>query len=196
MLKKSLLTISLVVISVCAVAFGGRISGRAGKANVTQDVTVAREQGLPEHVPYIFLFEHLRHLKKKSDEFKNQGKDGSGFQRRFKKTLVIDDDQFARLEEIALSLEPELEAVDKKAEKVIKEFKKTYPEGVVPPGTVIPPPPAELTALQEERNRLILRGRDRLKGALGEMEFNRFDQIMKSRLAPNIKRNDHDNQAH
>ena len=86
--------------------------------------------------------------------------------------------------------------MDKKAEAVIKKFKKSYPDGVVPPGVMIPPPPTELTDLQEERNRIILRARDHIKDALGEKEFIRFDEIMKSRLTPHTKANTPDGQTH
>jgi hypothetical protein len=94
---------------------------------------------LPEHVTYIFLFKHLTHLKKLANKHKAQGKDGSGFERRFKEEWVMDDSQFDKLNEIALSCESDVAVLDKKAQKIIEAFRATYPAGKVPEGVTIPP---------------------------------------------------------
>lgn len=185
--KSYLVATCVVIIAVCAVAFSGHTRT---KDNPTQEPYPEQQKAddLPEHVRYAFLFRHLSHLKKRAEKHQRQGKDGSGFQRRFKNVLDLDDEQFVKLNEIALSCESELTILDKKAEGIIKEFKKQYPDGIVPEGVIIPPPPAELRALQEERNRTILRARDRVQEALGGQEFNRFAETVKLRLTPDIKR--------
>ncbi len=141
-----------------------------------------------DHVPYMFLFRHLAHLNAQAEKQRQAGKNGAGFRRRFAKRLLIDDDQFEVLNEIALSCEQEVTKLDKQAAAIIKSFRARYPEGEVPEGVVIPPPPVELIKLQEARNKAILRARDRVKEALGEREFARFDEILKLRLTPDIKR--------
>lgn len=189
MLKKSLLAISLAVLVVCALVLGGGMPSRANNARVAHNATAQQERvQVPEHVPYMFLFRHLNNLNKQAEKHNREGKDGSKFHSRFKKVLAIDEDQYGVINEIAVSCDSELAELDKKAQVIIEAFRARYPEGDVPEGVIIPPPPAELTALQEERNLTILRARDRVRNALGEREFARFDEILKLRLTPDIKR--------
>lgn len=184
MLKKLTVLVFALGVAVCGLSFSGSTPHTEGKAEEAPAAAPADQ--LPEHAPYLFLFRHLSHLKKQSEKLRRQGKDGSGFQRRFKEALVLDDGQFEQLGAIALSCEAQLDALDKQAARVVEEFKKHYPDGPVPEGVIIPPPPAELLALQEERNRLVLNARDRVRGALGEQEFAHLDQMVRLRLVPNI----------
>ena len=185
--KKSLLIGCIVVVIASTLSFSFQTQSKTSEVKAE---TTSQHQAdeIPEHIPYIFLFRHLSHLKKQADKFHREGRDGSGFQRRFQQVLVIDDDQFEKLNEIALSCESEVAELDKKAEAIIEAFRSNYPAGEVPEGVIIPPPPPELTALQEERNKTILSARDRLRKALGEREFARFDETVKMRLVPDIKR--------
>jgi hypothetical protein len=75
---------------------------------------------------------------------------------------------------------------DERAKAIILAYKAQYPGGRVPHGELPKPPPAELRALSEERDAIVLRSRDRLKEALGEGEFNRFNSFVKERVAPNV----------
>ena len=80
--KRFLLAICVTAASVSALIFSSSTytTGTYGKDDTAQTVATMTPQveELPEHVPYMFLFEHLRHLKKKSDEFKSRGqKSGS-----------------------------------------------------------------------------------------------------------------------
>ena len=62
-----------------------------------------------------------------------------------------------------------------------------YPGGQLPHGEKPAPRPAELRALTEERDALVLRTCDRLRASLGEDEFKRFDDFVKHSVAPNAK---------
>lgn len=189
MFRKLLLAIGLAIAIVYALTFAPRTRIQANNTDGarTHYLVAQRHDVPPDRVLYNFLFRHLGHLKKQADKHQRLGKDGSGFQRRFKNVLVIDDDQFESLNKIALNCEAEVAKIDKRAEAIIDAFRTQYPSGEIPEGVVIPPPPPELLALQEERYRAVLRARDRVREALGEQEFKRFDEIVKMRLAPDIK---------
>ena len=189
MFKKSLLSTSLAALLVCVLIMSWGIQSQTINVPITQNEVIQQErEQIPEYVPYMFLFRHLRNLDKQAEKHNRKGKDASKFHSRFKKVLAIDEDQYEVINKIAISCDAEVADLDKKAQVIIEEFRSLYPEGDVPEGVVIPSPPAELIALQGERNKAILRARERVKNALGEHEFTRFDEILKLRLTPNIER--------
>ena len=130
----------------------------------------------------------MAHLNKLAREQQQKGKDGSGFQRRFQRVLDIDDEQFKPVNDIALSAISKIDKLDQQAKLIVDAFKERYPDGVLPEGKMSPPPPAELAVLQQQRDEAVLRGSRRIKAALGEGEFTRFDESIKSRNRPDVKR--------
>lgn len=95
----------------------------------------------------------------------------------------LNDAQARALESIAAATLQEVEQQDARARRIIDAFRAQYPNGIVPKGKKLPEPPPELKVMQEERNAMILRGRDRLRAALGEQEFARFHQFAMRRFA-------------
>lgn len=144
-------------------------------------------QEVPEHVPYIFLFHQLASLKQQADEADRQGKNDSSLRSLFKNQAALNDEQASALDTIAFDCVREVAQQDAKAKVIIDAFKARHPGGKLQRGETLPPPPAELTAMQEERNAIILRARDRLHTALGEQEFNRFEEFVKQHVVPNVK---------
>lgn len=188
---------SIVIVSiVCALAVPLALnrttrseSSAAIKPSSDQGSNASKERfsNIPTHRPYLFLFEHINRLKTQAENVRRQGKDGSGFQRRFKNVLKVDDRQFQSLEEIAQHCQSETALLDQQAKVITDEFRKKYPPGVVPEGVVIPPPPPELSALQEMRTNAVLRARERVKAILGEQAFASFDENLKRQLLPNMQ---------
>jgi hypothetical protein len=177
---KCLLAICLVV-----VAFGVLVSTKQLSSNTKNHQNVgALTQNLaanvPEFVPYMFLFAHHGYNLKKAAELEQQGKDGTRFRTMFKKRAALSDEESAILDRVTSDCEQELAQQDAKAQNIIDEYRKNYPLGLIPAGTTLSPPPPELTTLQEERNAIILRARDRLHAELGEAEFARFHAFVQS----------------
>ena len=127
MSKKSFATVLPAITAVCAFTFSGLTHSEVNKNQVAP--AVQRATDLPEHVPYMFLFQHLNQLRKQADKQKALGKDGSGFQRRFKSVFVISDEQFEKINEVALHCESEVEELDGKAKVITEAFWKQYPPG-------------------------------------------------------------------
>lgn len=186
MYKKSVLTICITVVAMCALALNSRTLSKSSSQNNPSSISTTAE--FPAHVPYVFLIQHVNRIRKQGDNLYRQGKDGSGFQRRLKNALDVNDDEFHMINEVALHCESEVEKLDRKAAAITEAFRVQYPPGRVPEGVIIPPPPAELIVLQEMRTSAILRARDRIKEVLGQHKFARFDEKVKLHLAPGIKR--------
>ena len=183
--KKSLLAACVAGLVLCALVFNG--PARSQK-NSPQAAPPAAATEIPDQVSYLFLFRHLAHLQKLAKEQQKKGKDGSGFQRRFQLVLDIDEEQYKAVNDIALSTTSEIDKLDQQARVIVEAFKERYPDGALPEGLPAPPPPAELAALQQQRDDAVLRGGRRIREALGDGEFARFNEIVKSRIRPNAQR--------
>lgn len=148
----------------------------------------SKVSGSPRTCAVHVLFQHLKQLRKQAAKEERLGKVGSGFQRRFKDTFAIRDDQFEKINQIALQCDSEVEELDGRAKAITEAFWAQHPPGKVPEGAVIPPPPPELKALQQIRNTTILRARDQMRSVLGEQEFTRINDHIRARVTPSIKR--------
>lgn len=66
-------------------------------------------------------------------------------------------------------------------------LRESFPDGYVQDGQELPPPPQALFDLQEKRNALALKYRDRLADRLGSKAFEQFDNFVKSKFAENFR---------
>jgi hypothetical protein len=134
---------------------------------------------VPEYVVYNFLFRGITTYKKRAEEKGHP----QARNRSFQKEAGLTDDQYGKLDEIAAATLQEVDRQDARAKEIISAFRARYPGGVVPRGEKLPEPPPELLAMQEERNAMLLRGRDRLRAALGEQMFAHFHEFALKRFA-------------
>lgn len=183
--KKPLLAICILAIAVFVIVSVGRTQSKSHTA-LQVNPTVAPQE-LPEHVPYGFLFHHLKILKEKTEELEREGKGKSALLLRFQEKTALNDDQFQELLRVALDCEREVAEQDRKAEAIIQKMRARYPDGRVPAGEAPPPLPPELLTMQQERNAMILSARDHLRQAYGEETFARLNLFVKSQIAPDIK---------
>jgi hypothetical protein len=142
---------------------------------------------VPEFVVYRQLFRHVAFLKQKADEIEKKGADGSALRGHYKQQAKLNEHEVRALEEIATACNADVEQLDRKAKKLVDEFRARHPGGRLAAGEVPPTPPAELNSLWEERNRVVLQAREGLRAAFGEQEFQRFEQHVKQGITPNIK---------
>lgn len=142
---------------------------------------------IPDTVTYRQLFRHVDFVKKKAEEKEKNGEDGSSLRSFYKRQAKLNDKQARDLEDIAAEVNAAVEKLDKKAKKLVDEFRAQHPGGKLKEGEVPPAPPVELGLLQEERNNTVLQAREKLRLALGEQEFQRFSEYVKRGIVPNIK---------
>jgi hypothetical protein len=184
--RKSLLTVCLLV-GTLALAF---VMQPYSKSNATQSGRTVQptDRGIPEHVPYMFFFDQHKFNLQKAAELEKSGKDGSKFRGRFKRLAALSDEEALILDQVTSDCEQELAQQDAKAQAVIDSYRARYPAGELPEGVTLPPPPPELTVMQQERDSIILRARDRLRSMFGEQEFTRFDKFVRERGSSSIRR--------
>jgi hypothetical protein len=169
-----------------AIVFAKRTTSQDSSSSSATPVT-QQTIALPEHVPYMVLFSHHYSNLQKADELAQQGKDDNQYRLMFRRRAGLSDTQAQILDQVTRDCKQELARQDAKAQAVIAEFRKQYPVGTLPEGVTLPPPPPELTQLQQERDAIILRARDRLHAAFGDEEFARFDSFVQSRIGAAIK---------
>lgn len=184
-MNKRNLIVGFGVLALAVTAFGVR--GLTFARRAKSGVAAQSVRTIPEHVPYMFLFDHHYSNLRKAAELEQEGKDGGVYRSMFKRRAELSDAQAGQLDQVTLDCEQELALQDAKAQPLIDAYRKQYPSGALPDGVTLPPPPAELDAMQQERDAIILRARDRLRAALGEAEFARFDAFVKSRIGAIIQ---------
>ena len=141
----------------------------------------------PTAVVYSALFHHVADVIQQADETQRQGKDASSLRALFRDKANLSDVQARDLDRIATDCVREVSAQDARAQQIIGAFKARFPPGRLPPGVKLPPPPPELKQMQAERDAMILRARDRLRLALGEEGFQRFEGFVTERVASGIE---------
>lgn len=183
---RPLLAVCISVAAVSAVALGGKTRSETSvRRAVPASQTLAVE--MPEHVPYMFLFHHLVFLKQKADELGQKGRGKSALLKRFQEDAKLTDGQFQALFQVASDCERQVAEQDDKAMAVINAMKASHPDGKLPAGEGPPPLPPELITMQQERDAIVLRARDRLHQTLGEEGFARLNTFVQSRIKPDIK---------
>jgi hypothetical protein len=147
----------------------------------------AQNISAPPQVIYSALFHHVVAVQEQAEAEERQGKDASSLRSVFREKADLSEVQAHLLNVIAADCVREVAAQDARAQQVIKAFKVRFPPGRLPPGVKLPPPPTELKLMQHERDAMILRARERLRLALGEEEFQRFEGFVTRRVAAAIE---------
>ncbi len=153
--------------------------------NFQQKIEEQRSE-IPEYILYEKVFRLVIEFDNLAESQKANSEPITPFQTYFKDEakLISQDDEF--LLQTAKQYHQEMQLVDAQAEVVIQQLRQQYPVGSLPEGELIKPSP-ELLQLQEQRNKLALLYRDKLKNLLGEANFNDFDSFVKGDFASGIK---------
>jgi len=133
----------------------------------------------PEHVVYGLLFREVVTFKRLAREKELKGQDGAFLRGHHRGRLRLNDASDEALARIADETERDVRKLDGQARKIIERERARHPEGKLKEGEALPVPPEELGALQRQRDARVLKGRDDLRAALGEEEFNRFDEFVR-----------------
>ena len=172
-----LLFVTVLIASASSVGLNS-ISNSTRKGLPSQTHDSERGDVVPEHVVYGSLFHKIMHLREKTKKLQAEGRIGQKPYFILKREAGLSEEQSTALEAIALAWWQRVEQQDNKAKAIIAAFRSRFPDGRVPAGGP-PPPPPELKTMWDERNAMILRGRDQLRATFGEKEFARFDNYIK-----------------
>lgn len=204
--NRILIALCSLFVAAAALAFAAPNGGKSKDANKTaappqerseaviideRQPNAAEEEkrggAIPLRVVYRQLFHHYVALKNKAAELESQGKNGATARHYYKREAKLSDKLERELERVAAKTDKEVEQLDKKAREVINQYRAQYPNGQMKKGETLPPAPPELQALQEEKNKAIMAGRDELRRAFGEDEFNRFEEFVRQNVASKMK---------
>jgi hypothetical protein len=131
---------------------------------------------IPDHVVYWEVFHRVAVYAHRADAAQRQGQDRSNLRQLVRRRAGLDAEHGQMLEQIALQCERDVAATDAKARAIIDKFHADHPYRLQNRSTPPPSAPSELKVLSQQRIDLILSGRERLRSALGEAAFVKFDQ--------------------
>lgn len=146
------------------------------------------ESRAPEQVVYGAFFHHVVEMKDGAGNLERSGKSGDSLRTFVELHARLNSEEARVLDEIATSCVQEVSQQDQEALAVIEKFRAQFPGGRVPKGTRLPPPPPELKAMQQQRDAIILKARDRLQAELGQVGFNKVSTFIEKYISPNTRR--------
>ncbi len=195
--RLTVMALFMATLSTSAVVFGKRnvndkrtpdkhIRVAAARAQ-DSNLPATRPAPIPEHLTYGFFFNQIIALQQRATGRPDASVIGQVIRTSIEREANLNGAQILALNNIAFACVQQLRQQDARAGQIIAAFRARYPQRIIPPGESPPPPPAELRVLQEERNAIILRARDRLRQVLGEQAFNRLDEILKRSTSSNVR---------
>lgn len=179
-----------IILCIMAVAISSFVFSRSTRSAPNTQVSASQQTGgIPDHVVYRMFLHDIVVRNEAAQKAENKGEHASAaaWRKTYKDQAALSDVQMLVLSQIAEDCEREVKQQDKKAKAFIDTNKARFPGGVVPKGYTLTPSP-ELIAMQEERNRIILRARDRIREAFGKQEFARFSKFLEQNVASKITR--------
>lgn len=166
----------------------GAVVNASGSAATSQQEIVEQQAAVvPEHVVYWHLFHHINVLNRQAAEAESRGEDATAIRSYYKREAELEESQNVTMNQIAADTEQAVLTIDAQAKQVIASYRAARPSGVMNQGETLPPPPAELAGLQEQRNAAILQGRERLQAAFGATEFQQFQSFVSQKVASQIR---------
>ena len=156
----------------------------------TLPIRVAFTKNTPRMVSevasYYMLFRHVRSVKEFADETVQKGEDVSFLRSYFTYMAGLDRQQSQTLETIAIETLAQVAEQDARAQTIIDEYDRQFPGGKIPSNIKMPPPPPQLKILQQEKDAMLLKGRDRLQMALGKDGFDKLTTYIAREINPKI----------
>lgn len=140
-----------------------------------------------EYALYRAFFDQVNFLKRKADELDQKGLNGSGARTLISRQTGLSESQTQFVEQIIDECQGEVKLQDEKAMKVAEAHRARLRNTPTPEGS-LPAPPAELKAMQEERNAMFLRARDRIRATIGDEDFRRLDEFVMRQGRPGAKK--------
>ena len=150
---------------------------------------------MPVELAYWVLFQEIQSLKEKDAEFRSQGETSEFKSSFYAERLGLEESQFNVIDSAATECLTNLQPVDQRAREIVNEYRSAYPSGELKKKTTtsssinvsgfpdpvyekLPPPPVELTQLQNQKNQIILNAKQKIKQSLGQNEFSEFDTFV------------------
>jgi hypothetical protein len=147
----------------------------------------AQTPDVPKHVVYGILFREMSAFRKKAEELRVQGKDARVLENFHAKRANLNEAQTTALENIAQESQSEIEEIEQEANRIIEKGRALHPDGKLQPGETLPKPPKQLQALEQRRQAALIKGREKVRAAMGDSEFQRFEEFQERDIAERAK---------
>lgn len=151
--------------------------------------SISAVEAIPDQVLYDSLFRMDVSFRRKALEQELTGQPVTSFKTYFKDSANLTDEENEILRQTAIDFVQEIVPIDTQARQITANFREQYLYGEVPAGGEVAPPPAELGDLQNRRNEIVLRQRDKLSDLLGKAAFEKLDEFIHKDFASNFLAN-------
>jgi len=214
-MKYILLAAALLIMAVGFIATATnsitRVSGQGGTPSPTSTPGLnlyTDAKPMPPELAYWALFQEIQALKDKDSESLAQGETTNFKNSFYANRLGLETSQFAAVDAAATECLTNLQPIDQSAREIINKYRAQFPKGELkqispssPPNKQqparpqksfqsLPPVPAELKQLQNQKNQIILNAKEKIKQSLGQTEFADFDSsVQKNSTRVLIPRN-------
>jgi hypothetical protein len=163
---------------------------REQPSHLPPDIAVADERAaepLPAQVVYSAFFHFVVELQRQAVEIERNAEDSDSVRNHIRREAGLSSQESSKLHQIAQTCVGDVAVQDAKAVAVIQKFRSQFPGGRIASGMKLPPPPPELTGLQQERDQIILRARNNLISVLGESGFKKVESFIERRIMSGIR---------
>jgi hypothetical protein len=126
------------------------------------------------------------HLDKAAASREQQGKDGNWLRNHYQQKLGFNDSEYAVVRESAVRLQSDLKQIDDEVQAIVQAERAKRPRILLSPDD-LPPVPPRLLELRDEREAVIQRNVENLKGVLGPELVTKLDAFLENEIAPNVK---------
>lgn len=182
-MKLKIVVFLTITTAVILLGFGGKQLA----ANLTSSkVDLYEVPQIPDYVLYESVFRLDLSFRKKALEQKLSGQAPTALEFYFKDEAGLTVAEDEELRKTAIAYLEAIQPIDAQAVQILAQIREQFPDGQVPEGQSVPPPPAELANLQSQRNAVALEYRNRLENAIGSGKFKSFDGYVKNRFAANF----------
>lgn len=152
--------------------------GYLSAADQDEKLTLAR---------YDILLREIHSYQTKADEIKNLGKSDTFLRRFHKDRLDLTSERSDQLTQLARRYTQAVRVVDRKAHEIIQAAKLKYRPSANAAPLKVPPPPAELQVLRNERNQITESHIKQIEEAFGPSDFRYFDTLVRRHVEAGYK---------
>lgn len=176
---------SILLFTLGAITLGSQLRSMTGGFSVETNVQAV--SNVPTYVLYDQLFRLIISFRRKAIKQRINGEPVTSLTEYFKAEAQLTEEQNQKLTDLANQYFEEIEPIDTQASELISQIRESFPDGEIPEGQQVPPPPPELSGLQDQRNALALNYREKLNDAFGKAAFESFDSFMHKKFAQSFQ---------
>jgi hypothetical protein len=143
--------------------------------------STSQADAMPPEARYLILFRRLTSSPSPNQSEPSEPRVGRpNYRVVFQRSAHLSDEEARALNQIADNCMQKVAELDKHAREIIAAHRAENRSSNVATGDPLPPPPKELSQLQQDRNSVILQAVEQIRIAFGDTEFKRFDEYVKS----------------